>query len=95
MIIKRPSGIVILSLPLAISIMTCFGITLGTFTPTSPSPTSPPSPTETLFPVTTNTAVIATPTVASTVEEPFSGQVNVLEINGFKDETDHWYFMDC
>ena len=72
--------------------MTCFGITLGTFTPMSLSPTSPPSPTETLFPVTTNTAVIATPTVASTVEEPFSGQVNVIEINGFKDETDHWYF---
>ena len=35
---------------------------------------------------------MATPTVQSTVEEPISGQVNILEINGFKDETDHWYF---
>ena len=35
---------------------------------------------------------MSTPTLARAVEEPFSGQVNVIEINGFKDELDHWYF---
>ena len=93
MIFKRRQIVVfVFTLVLALSSMACFGSTQSTQTPQPPSPTSPPPPTETPIPIATSTVEIATPPVVSTFEIPVSGQVNILEINGFKDEADYWYF---
>jgi hypothetical protein len=92
MLTRRRFGILCFTLPLLVSTLACFGITQAPVSPPPQSPTIPPASTETLIPVITSPVVIATPTVESTTEVPFSGQVNITEINGFKDKADHWYF---
>jgi len=57
-----------------------------------PSPTIQPPPTETPGPISTDTPAVATPTLVNTLAPPLTGQVNIVEINGFMDEADYWYF---
>jgi hypothetical protein len=91
-ITRRRVGILFCILALLISSVACFGITQATVSPPTQLPTNSPAPTDTLITVIPTTVVVASPTVEPTAEEPLSGQVNITEINGFKDEADHWYF---
>jgi hypothetical protein len=77
---------------LAIVTMACKGITQGTQTPLPPSPTSLPLTTETPIPAATETPITAAQTGTSTAIQPVGGQVTVMEMNSFKDESDYWYF---
>jgi len=111
MSISRRISLVIFSMALALSSMSCFGIAQITQPPpplptdqqtpspnTQPSPTLRPSstvhtpPTETPGPISTDTPAVAAPTLANTETPALTGQVNIVEINGFMDESDYWYF---
>ena len=112
MSIRRRIGLLMFTIPLALSIMSCFGIAQITQPSPLPSPTnqltpspnvqpsptvqiSPtiqPPPTETPGPIFTDTPTFATSTLANTLAPPLTGQVNIVEINGFMDESDFWYF---
>jgi hypothetical protein len=80
--------------------MACFGVNQITQIPqpTTPVNTSPPSDTPfpvaspTTIPIPSDTPIGASPTSISTEIPQAIGQVNILEINGFKDEADYWYF---
>src|SRR4030066_2235523 len=89
---RRQIGILIFTLAISLPIMACLG-SIQTFqTPTPLIPTNPPPPTETPIPVTTDTPVAVTPAEAIIATQPVAGQVNILEMNSFKDEADYWYF---
>ncbi len=66
-------------------------VTPASTTPTNQLPTSPPA-TVTPPPPATGTPVIPSPTSASTEIPPVTGQINILDIAFFKDESDYWYF---
>src|SRR4030066_227769 len=89
---RRQIGILIFTLAISLPIMACLG-SIQTFqTPTPLIPTTPPPPTETPIPVATDTPVAVTPAEAIIATQPVAGQVNILEMNSFKDEADYWYF---
>lgn len=96
---RRQIGASIFALALALSVMACFGITQVNQIPPPPSPTNqlPPSPTiqpppsVTPSPISTDIPVVPS-TLVSTETPPVTGQLNILEINGFKDEGNYWYF---
>jgi len=112
MSIRRQIVPLTLILAMALSIISCFGVTQITQPPmlpsptnkitpapsVQPSPTTQPSstiqtpPTETSIPISTDTPAVATPTLVNTESPPLTGQVNIIEINGFIDEADYWYF---
>ena len=98
---KQQIGVQFFTLAIAFSIMACMGSiqVMQTPQPTSPtnlpqptSPIKPPPSTETAIPIAPNIPEATTPTVVSTSEQPVNGQVNILEMNSFKDEGDYWYF---
>ena len=97
---RRHISLVMVILVLASGIMACFGVNQTTLyvQPTAPVDTSLPSDTpipaatQTIGPLATETSIGATQTSTSTEIPIAIGQVTILEINGFKDEADYWYF---
>ncbi len=57
-----------------------------------PTDTPFPAASPTTIPIPSDTPIGATPTSVSTEIPPATGQINILEINGFKDDADYWYF---
>ena len=100
MLIRRRISLAMFTLVLAFSIMACFGMNPATQTsqPTTPDTSAPstempfPVPSQTIIPSPTEITIEASPTFISTEIPQPVGQVNILEINGFKDEADYWYF---
>jgi hypothetical protein len=97
---RRHISLAMVALALASGNMACFGVNQTTLNvqPIAPVDTSLPSDTpfpvvtQTIVPIPTETSIGATQTSASTEIPLAIGQVTILEINGFKDEADYWYF---
>jgi hypothetical protein len=91
---KQQTGFLVLILVITLSIVACMGTITAIETLPPTSPTNSPLPSETPLPIDTNTVVVPTitPTMAVTEIPPEAGQVNIIDLNGFKDEADYWYF---
>ncbi len=87
-------GIFAFTFAIILSILACGGSAQVTQPPPPPSPTSPPPPTNTSpAPLATNTqAPQLTQTDTGPGPNSVAGQINVLEVTGFKDDSDYWYF---